>query len=63
MGKNDCPDCGVKKGEHHIVGCDIERCPICKLQLITCDCTDKELEDYEKKHGWPKWDGDIDKIW
>ncbi len=36
--KYNCSDCGNDKGEYHREGCDIERCPICKLQLLTCDC-------------------------
>lgn len=33
-----CHDCGVVKGELHIFGCDVERCPLCGSQLIFCDC-------------------------
>jgi len=31
-----CHDCGAKAGELHSLGCDMERCPICKGQLISC---------------------------
>ena len=33
-----CGDCGAKKGEIHLDGCDWEMCPICGHQLISCDC-------------------------
>jgi len=37
-----CHDCGIvnKKGNYHHLGCDMERCPKCKGQLISCGCFD-----------------------
>lgn len=33
-----CHDCGIAPGGFHHPGCDIEICPRCKGQLISCDC-------------------------
>jgi hypothetical protein len=33
-----CHDCRVLKGEFHVPGCDVEECPNCTGQLISCDC-------------------------
>jgi len=41
----NCHDCGVKEGEIHKEGCDMERCPFCHRQLITCDCN---IESYDE---------------
>jgi len=38
-----CHDCGCLEGELHQRGCDMERCPWCGGQLITCDCRYKLL--------------------
>jgi len=40
-----CHDCGIKneKGNVHHYGCDIERCPKCDGQLISCGCKKGEL--------------------
>ena len=39
-----CHDCGAGYGEIHHWGCDAERCPVCGLQLISCDCEDVYCE-------------------
>jgi hypothetical protein len=33
-----CDDCGAKNGEYHLFDCDLEICPVCGWQLITCKC-------------------------
>lgn len=33
-----CGDCSIKLGGYHHPGCDVEICPICKTQAISCDC-------------------------
>lgn len=41
-----CHDCHVKTGQLHIPGCDMEKCPRCGGQIITCDC-DLEMVVFE----------------
>jgi len=33
-----CHDCNVRKGQFHVPGCDMEKCPRCGEQLISCSC-------------------------
>lgn len=35
-----CHDCNALPGEFHHWGCDMERCPACGHQLISCECED-----------------------
>lgn len=39
-----CHDCGALEGQLHVYGCDMERCPFCLGQIITCGCVYKFLE-------------------
>jgi hypothetical protein len=33
-----CNACGAKPGEYHKDMCDMERCPTCRRQYISCGC-------------------------
>lgn len=33
-----CSDCGAVRGECHVPGCDMEECPVCHGQALSCDC-------------------------
>lgn len=37
-----CHDCGAKVGFLHHPGCDVERCPRCLEQAISCGCAQVE---------------------
>jgi hypothetical protein len=49
MIKNNCHDCGVEVGEIHEYGCDMEYCPFCLGQLISCRCKGKQLDNLERE--------------
>ena len=42
-----CGDCGCEEGELHnfFPDCDMEKCPICKGQLLSCDCDKSKITD------------------
>lgn len=33
-----CGDCGVTRGGWHHPGCDIQECPMCGRQMLSCGC-------------------------
>lgn len=50
-GANDhpCGDCAVIKEQYHVPGCDIERCPSCNNQAISCDCEYEGDDDADEE--------------
>ena len=33
-----CHDCKVHEGEFHVPSCDVEECPACHGQRLSCNC-------------------------
>jgi hypothetical protein len=48
-----CHDCGAPHGGFHHPGCDVERCPRCGGQAISCECTPDEDEEKVMNHRTP----------
>ena len=49
-----CGDCGCAVGQQHFENCDIERCPACGLQFISCDCGIKYVVSKEARKNLDK---------
>jgi hypothetical protein len=41
---DQCGDCGVRRGGWHHPGCDLQQCPSCGGQLLSCGCRFDEDE-------------------
>jgi hypothetical protein len=42
--RRPCHDCAALAGELHVPGCDVERCPACGGQAISCECFNEALQ-------------------
>lgn len=51
-----CGDCGARRGHNHHLGCDIQVCPRCRRQLITCGC------QFDEYHDEPDPDDELDAV-
>ena len=45
-----CGDCGVREGDLHLDGCDMERCPACGGQRLSCDCSNEAKDTGRYPH-------------
>lgn len=39
-----CHDCNARFGQYHHPGCDMETCPVCGGQLLSCGCFGEVME-------------------
>lgn len=55
-GMRYCHDCGAKPSDLHTGGCDVERCPKCGGQIISCGCFTDETWPADKDR--LRWTGE-----
>ena len=48
-----CHDCGARVSHHHHLGCDMEQCPRCRRQLLSCGCAWYQPEPAEDETVYP----------
>ncbi len=59
-----CGDCGVERGGLHHLGCDLQPCPRCRGQLLSCGCRFDEdgPDDWDDEDDdfCGEWDGPLE---
>src|SRR5690348_15987816 len=55
-----CGDCGVGPGGFHHPGCDLQQCPRCRRQLITCGCA---FDEHRFEDGFEDGDAADESFW
>jgi hypothetical protein len=50
---SNCPDCGVKPGEKHLINCDVEICSVCGCQRLGDDCKEHDKSFSRWTGFWP----------
>ena len=53
MKQTRCPNCDAKPGKLHAADCDVERCPECGGQKVSCDCERKKSDRLPWTGLWP----------
>lgn len=52
--RDRCGDCGVARDGFHHLGCDLQVCPVCGGQMLSCGCLfDEDLLDVGGSGGTP----------
>jgi len=61
--KITCHDCEVAEGLLHQPGCDMECCPFCGHQLISCDCCYTKLGFNPDPQNEKRWSDKLEGEW